>query len=120
MVENCRLGRFRRGPVVMARDDVEKLGEDGGVEVTRALLDHPKSEVDMSQEATLLRLAKCRADAELADAADVVEERRGEQEVVAKALMKLRGLATERRDADRVLEQPSRIAVMPVCARGWK
>ena len=120
VVQNARFGSSRRGPVVVARDGVEELGEDGGIEVSRALLDHPKAEVDMSEQATLLRLAKRGAYAELPDTADVVEERRGEQEVVAEPRMELRGLATERRDADRVLEQPSRVAVVPVCARGWK
>ncbi len=43
-----------------------------------------------------------------------MQERRGEQEVVSEARVELRGLATERRDADRVLEQPSRVAVVPV------
>jgi hypothetical protein len=119
VVENSRLGRSRRGTIVVAGDSMEKLCDDGGIEVPRALLDHPKAEVDMSEEATLLGLAKRGAYAELPDAADVVEERRGEQEVVAKAWMELRGLATERCDADRVLEQPSRVAVVPVRARGW-
>ena len=103
---------------MVARDGVEELGEDRGVEVARALLDHPQSEVDVSEQATLLGLTERGAGSELADAADVVEERRGEQEVVAEARMELRGLATERRDADRVLEQPSRVAVVPVGAGG--
>ena len=70
----------------------------------------------MPEEPTLLRLAKRGARSELVDAADVVEERRGEQEIVSEARMKLRSLATQGCDADRMFEQPSRIAVMPVCA----
>ena len=70
----------------------------------------------MSEEPTLLRLTKRGAGSELVDAADVVEERRGEQEIVSEARVKLRSLATQGRDADRVLEQPSRVAVMPVGA----
>ena len=70
----------------------------------------------MSEEPTLLRLTKRGAGSELVDAADIVEERRGEQEIVSEARMKLRSLATQGRDADRVFEQPSRIAVMPVGA----
>ena len=85
-----------------------------------ALLDHPQAEVDVSEETALLRLPERRAAAELADAADVVEERGREQEVVAEAWMELSGLAAERRDADRVLEQASRVPVVPVGASGRK
>ena len=41
VVENGRFGGSRRRPVVVARDGVEELGEDGGVEVARTALDHP-------------------------------------------------------------------------------
>jgi hypothetical protein len=116
VVENGRFGGSRGGPVVVARDGVEELGEDGGVEVPRTLLNRPQAEVDVPQQATLLRLAKCGATPELSDAADVVEQRCGEQEIVSETGVKLRSLATESRDSDRVLEQPSRVAVMPVGA----
>ena len=51
---------------------------------------------------------------ELDRATDVVQQRGGEQEVVAQARMELGGLAAERRDADRVLEQAAGVAVVPV------
>lgn len=70
----------------------------------------------MSEEPTLFCLTKRGAGSELVDAADVVEQRRGEQEIVSEAGVKLRSLATESRDSDRVLEQPSRVAVMPIGA----
>ena len=114
VVENCRFGGSRGMPVVVARDFVEELGEDGRVEVARTSLDHPESEVDVSEEPALLGLTKRRPGSELVSTAHVVEERRGEQEIVPEARMKLRSLATQGRDADRVLEQPSRVAVMAV------
>ena len=49
-----------------------------------------------------------------------MQERRGEQEVVAQARVELGGLAAERRDADRVLEQPARVAVVAVRPGGRK
>jgi uncharacterized protein (DUF1015 family) len=118
VVENGRFGGSRGGPVVVARDGVEELGEHSGIDVARTLLDRPQSEVDVTEQATFLRLTKRRAASELSDATHIVKERCGEQEVVAKPRVELRSLATEGRDTDRVLEQPSRIAVMPVGARG--
>ena len=47
-----------------------------------------------------------------------MQERGGEQQVVAQARVELRRLAAERRDADRVLEQPAGVAVVPVGAGG--
>src|SRR6187551_1999796 len=104
----------------MARDCMEEFGDNGGVEVARLLLDHPQAEVDVSEQATFLRLTKRGAASKLSDAADVVEERGGEQEIVSEARVKLRSLTTQGRDADRVLEQPSRVAVMPIGAGCWK
>ena len=70
----------------------------------------------MAEQASLLGRAERRAGSELARAADVVEERGGEQEVGAEARVELRSLAAERRDADRVLEQPAGVAVVAVGA----
>ena len=120
MVEDGGFGRPRRRAVVMARDRVEELGEDGGIEVARAFLDHPEAEVDVSEESPLLRLPERRPAAELPDAAHVVQERRGEQEVVAQTRVELRRLAAQRRDPDRVLEEAARVAVVAVRCRGGK
>ena len=49
--------------------------------------------------------------------AEVVEERRREQQVGAQPRMQLRRLAAQRRDADRVLEQAARVGVVPVLRR---
>ena len=55
--------------------------------------------------------------AELERAADVVQQRGREQEVLAKPRMQLRRLAAERGDADRVLEQAARVGVVVVRRR---
>ena len=81
-------------------------------------LDQAQAEVDVAEEAPLLGLAERRAAAELDRAPDVVEQRRGEEEVVAEARMELRRLAAEGGDADGVLEQAAGVAVVPVCPGG--
>jgi len=118
VVEDGGLGRAHRRPVVVARDRVEQLCEHGRVEVAGSLLDHPQPKVHVSEQAALLGLAEGRTTSELPDAPDVVEERRCEQQVVTEAGMELCGLAAQRRDADRVLEQAARVPVMPVRAGG--
>ena len=118
MVEDSRLGGPRGGPVVVARDGVQQLGENGRVQVASALLDHPQAEMDMAEQSSLVRRSKCRARTELADSADVVQERSGKHDVVSQPRMELRGLPTERRDADRMLEEATRVAVVPVRGGG--
>ena len=120
VVEDSGLGRARGRAVVVAGDGVEELGEDGGIEVARALLDHPEAEVDVSEEAALLRLPERWPGSELPDPAEVVQERCGEQEVVSQSRVELCGLAAQRRHANRVLEEAARIAVVPVRRCGWK
>jgi len=101
----------------VARDGVEELGDDGRVEIPRALLDHPQAEVNVAEQPAFLGLTEARPTPELAHATDVVEKCRRQQEVGAQARMELRGLAAQRRHPDRVLEQPSRVAVVPVGSR---
>ena len=120
MVEDSRFGGSRGGPVVMARDGVQQLGENGRVEVTSTLLDHPQAEMDMAEESSLVRRSKGRAWTELADPADVVQECSGKHEVVSQPRMELRRLSAERRHADRVLEEATRVAVVPVRGGGGK
>ena len=115
MVQHGGLGGSRGGPVVMACDGVEELREDGRVEVAGALLEHPQAEMHVAEEPALLGRPERRATTELADAPDVVQERGGQQEVVTEPGMQLCGLAAERRDSDRVLEQAAGVAVVPVC-----
>ena len=83
----------------MGSDGVQELGENRRVEIARALLDQPQPEMDMPEQAPFLGLAKSGATSELANAADVVQERGAEQEVGPEPGMELRGLAAERRDA---------------------
>ena len=98
----------------MARDRVQELGENRGIEVAGPVLNHAQAEMDVAEKPALLGLAEGRAAAELADAADVVEQCCGEQEIGAEARMELRCLAAERRDADGVLDEASGVTVMPV------
>ena len=79
MVEDGRLGGSRRRAVVVTGDRVQQLGEDGGIEVACAFLDHPQPEVDVTEQPPLVRLPECGPGAELADPSDVVQERRGER-----------------------------------------
>ena len=114
VVEHGGLGGARGRAVVMAGDRVEQLGEHLGVELARALFDHPQPEVDVSQQPPLLRLPERGPIPELARPADVVQERRGEEEIEAQPRVQLGGLATERRHADGVLEEAAGVAVVPV------
>ena len=120
VVEDSGLGRPGCGPVVMAGDRVQQLRKDCRVEVPRPFLDHPEPEVDVAEQPSLLALAERRPATQLAGAADVVQQRRGEQQVGAKPGVELRGLAAERRDADRVLEQPAGVSVVAVGAGSGK
>jgi len=72
----------------------------------------------MPEQAPLRRRAKRRAPLELYRAPDVVQEGGRKQEVRAQARVKLRSLATQRGDADGVLEEPAGIAVVPVGTGG--
>ena len=104
VVEDSRLGGSGGGAVVMARDGVQQLGENGRIEITSALLDHPQPEMDVAEESSLVGRSERRAWTELADPADVVQERRGEHEVVrgaADGAAPSRGRASRRRPSAR-------------------
>jgi hypothetical protein len=116
VVEDSRLRGARGRAVVVAGDGVQELGQHGRVEVAGALLDQPQPEMDVAEQAPLLGRPERGAWPQLADAADVVQERCGEHEVEPEPGMELRGLATERRDADGVLEEAAGVAVMAVGA----
>ncbi len=73
----------------MACDRVQQLGGHGRVEIARALFDHAQTEVDVTEQAALLRLPERGAALELADASDVVQERGGEQEIETEARVEL-------------------------------
>ena len=73
--------------------------------------------MDMAEQAALVGRPERRAAPELPDPADVVEQRRGEQQVGAQPRVQLRGLARQRRHADRVLEQAARVGVVRLGGR---
>src|SRR5712691_5215100 len=73
----------------------------------------------MAKEAPFLGEGVGRGVAELERSAHVVEKRGGEQQVGAEARVELRGLAAERGDADRMLEQAAGVAVVAF-RRRWK
>ena len=84
----------------------------------RALVDESNAELDVAEQRALGRRTERRAASELAHPSDVVEQGGGEEEVGAEPLVELRRLAAERRDPDRVLQQPAGIPVVAVRARG--
>src|SRR6476646_3956749 len=93
-------------------DRVQQLRADSGLEWRGALLDNAQAQMDVAEQAALFRRFEDRSARQLSGAADVVEERRREKQVGAQPRMELRPLAADRRDADRVLEQSARIAVV--------
>lgn len=112
VVQDGRLGSARRARVVVAGDGVEKLV--GRVEI----FEEAEPEVDVAEELSLPRRREDRRRAELACASDVMDERSGNQQIRAEPRVDLTELAAQRRHADRVLEQPARIRVVPVLSRG--
>ena len=76
MVEDGRLGGTCRGPIVVGCDRMEELRENGRIEVARALLDQPQAEVDVAEEAPLVRRPERRARPELTDSTDIVHQGR--------------------------------------------
>lgn len=83
MVQNGSLGRAGRWAIMVTGDCVEELREDCRVEIPRTFLDHPQSQVHVTEQAPFLGLAKGRGATELANAADVVQERCGKKQIGA-------------------------------------
>jgi Protein of unknown function (DUF1015) len=103
--------------VVMDGDAVEKLGLLGAGQPLGLLLDQPQAKVDVAEQAALVGGREGGAGPELERSPDVVEEGGGQQELGAKPRVELGRLATERRDADRVLEQAAGVGVVIVPGR---
>ena len=114
VVQDGRFGGLGGGAVVMTGHGVQQLRKNGRVEIASSLLDHPKPEMDVAEEAALVGLSERRPGPELADPAHVVEERGREDDVVAQSRVELRRLAAECRDAHGVLEEATRVPVVPV------
>ena len=90
----------QREPALARRAIVAALGQD-------PLADH-----QVAEQAPLLGQADLGAVGELARAAEVVGDRGGQQQVGVQARMQLAELVRERRDGDRVLEQPAEVGVV--------
>jgi len=118
VVQHGCLGGAGRACVVMGADRVQELRADVGVEGHRPRLDEAQPEVHMTEQLSLGRLRERRSRDELGRPPHVVQDRRGEEQIGTQSRMELRGLAAECGDADRVLEQATRVAVVPVrCGR---
>ena len=116
VVEHGGLGGTRRAAVVVRRDRVEELGEHLRLDAGAPLLDEPEPEMDVTEQRALLRRPERRPATELARRGRRRGAARREEEVGAQPGVELRRLAAERRDADRVLEQPARVTVMALGA----
>ena len=117
VIEHRRLRRAARARIVVRADRVQELGAQRRLQVGGAILDEAQAEMDVAEEGSFLRRPEERCAAELDLPAEVVEERRGEQEIRPQARMELRRLAAQRRDADGVLQQTAGVGVMPVDGR---
>ena len=118
VVRACGLGRARRPGVVVHGDGVDDLASTVAVEALGARFDQPDPELYVAEQPAFVRRAERRAAAELDAAAGVVEDRGRDEQVVAKPGMTPRGIAADRRDRDGVLEEPARVVVVDVRARG--
>src|SRR5262249_20915493 len=117
VVQDGRLGGLGRPGVVVGGDRMKQLRTRGRVERLGPLFDQPRAQVDVAEQAPLGGLPEARGRLELDGAAQVVEQGRGEDEIGAEPWMKLAELAADRRDADRVLEQPAGVDVVTVRRR---
>ena len=77
------------------------------------LLQHPLADLHVAEQPALLADAEVGAVRELARLADVVHERRRDQQVGVELDVQQARLLRERRDRDRVLQQPAEVGVVP-------
>ena len=78
-----------------------------GIEIMRALFDHPQAEVNVPEQAALLGLSERRSASELPHATEIVKQRGCEKKIGAQARMELGGLTAESRYSHGVLEKTS-------------
>jgi hypothetical protein len=81
VVEDRRLGRADAARVVVDGDGMQDLGEDFALDAACPFLDEPQAEVNVAEQLALDSREKKRPAVELADAAGVVQQRGGEQDV---------------------------------------
>ena len=109
-----RSGVRRRVGAVVGQDAVREREAAGVVEAgaPRALLEHPQPDLDVAEQPALVGEADLGAERELARAAEVVDDRGGEQQVLVQPRVQRARLHRERRDGDGVLEQPAEVGVV--------
>ncbi len=90
MVEHGRLGGSRGARVVVRRDGVQELREDGALDSLGALFDQSQPEMHVAEQFPLGSREEERAPVELANAAGVVEQRGGDEKIGAQPGMQLR------------------------------
>jgi uncharacterized protein (DUF1015 family) len=118
VVEGGGFGGAGRANVVMRGDGVEELGAELRGERARMLLDQAQPELDVAEQAPFRGRREYRRRSQLERAPEIVSERGGEQQVGTQARMELAEIARDGGDADGVLEQPARVAVVAVHGRG--
>src|SRR6266511_817470 len=96
---------------------MQELRAHARLERPRTLLDHAQAEMDMTEQATLVRLPEGGPGRELSGTTDVVQERGGKEKIGSKPRMELRRLTTDGRDSYGVLEQAPGIRVMRLRCR---
>ena len=79
-----------------------------------ALLDQAQAQMDVAEQAPLGRGSEGGAAGQLDGAADVVQERRSDQQIRAQAREQPCRLAADRGDTDGVLQQAARVVVVAV------
>ena len=118
-VQRQRLGRRKpasgrgRRPVV-AENAVQQRQPAMLIESPHAVLGQQLlTEHQMTEQPPLLGQADLGAVRELPRPAEVVRDRGGQQQIGVQPRVQLAGLVRERRDRDRVLEQPAEVGVVP-------
>ena len=112
VVQHGGLGGPGGTGLVVRADRVQELGPSVGVERNRSRLDEAETEVHMTEQLSLRRRRERGPGDELRGASDVVQDRRRDEQVRPQTRMELRRLTAESRDADRVLEQATRVSVV--------
>ena len=118
VVEHGRLGRAGGAAVVVAGDRVQQLRAHCGIERRRRAPRSAAGRGGRGRAAGPPRSAGTPAPRPSSRVRPTSWSERGrEQQVGAQARVELRGLAAERRDADRVLEQAARVGVVRLGGR---
>jgi len=101
----------------MTGDCMQQLRARVGLDAAAPLLDHAQPEVDVPEEAAFVGLPERRARGQLRDAADVVQERCGNEQIATQPRMQLNRLTANCGNADRMLEQAAGIGMVILRSR---